>query len=142
MPNKFIPAVSSPHEKTAKTNFVSSFFFFKPVISLPEQVQVIIFPPSVSRVARGVHGHQAIVFLQLHISAVDREVHHSKHKTAPFLPYVRGRPARGACTCVHTLRLRKFRARAGARAHAQVNVCTCVHRYYTENGVFRIVSMR
>ena len=31
------------------------------------------------------HGHQAIVFLQLHISAVDREVHHSKHKTTPSL---------------------------------------------------------
>ena len=68
------------------------------------------------------HGNQAIVLLQLHISAVDREVHHSRHKTTPFLPYVRGRPARGACTRAHTLRLRKFRARAGARAHAHVNV--------------------
>ena len=64
---------------------------------------MIIFTPSVSRVARGVHGHQAIVFLQLHISAVDREVHHSKHKTTPFLPYVRGQPARKACTCTHTV---------------------------------------
>ena len=61
---------------------------------------LFIFQPSVSRVAKGVHGHQAIVFLQLHISAVDREVHHSKHKTTPFLPFVR----------------------AGARAHAHVNV--------------------
>ena len=31
------------------------------------------------------HGHQAIVFLQLHISTVDREVHHSTHKMMPFL---------------------------------------------------------
>ena len=113
MPTKFIPAVSSPHEKTVKrelTNFVSSyfffFFFFKPAISLLEQVQVIIFPPSVSRVARGVHGHQAIVFLQLHISAVDREVHHSKHKTTPFL-FEAGRPGRRVGA--HTLRLHKFR---------------------------------
>ena len=90
---------------------------------------MIIFPPSVSRVARGVNGHQAIVFLQLHISAVDREVHHSKHKTAPFLPYVRGRPARGACTCVHTHDMHVHCAYAnfvlpcaGVRAHAQVNV--------------------
>ena len=37
------------------------------------------------------HGHQAIVFLQLHISAVDREVHHSKHKTTPSL-FEAGRP--------------------------------------------------
>ena len=79
---------------------------------------MIFFPPSISRVARGVHGHQAIVFLQLHISAVDREVHHSKHKTTPFLPYVRDRPARGACTCAHNA---PFRARAGACAHAHVN---------------------
>ena len=109
MPTKFIPAVSSPHEKTVKrefTNFrviiIFFFFFFKPAISLLEQVQVIIFPPSVSRVARGVHGHQAIVFLQLHISAVDREVHHSKHKTTPFL-FEAGRP--GGSVGAHTLRL-------------------------------------
>ena len=113
------------------------FFFFKPAISLPEQVQVIIFPPNVStRVARGVHGHQAMVFLQLHISAVDREVHHSKHKTTPFLPNVRGRPAREACTYVrsaHTLHLRKFHARAGAlscararkRTYAWTGIYTC-----------------
>ena len=74
---------------------------FKPAISLLEQVKVIIVPLSVFRVARGVHGHQAIVFLQLHISTVDREVHHSKSKTTPFL-FEAGRPARGACTCAHT----------------------------------------
>ena len=61
------------------------FFLFKPAISLLEQVKVIIFPPPVSRVTRGVHGYQAIIFLQLHISTVDHEVHHSKHKTTPFL---------------------------------------------------------
>ena len=95
MPNKFILAVSSPNEKTVKrefTNFVFFFFFFKPAISLPEQVQVIIFPPSVSRVARGVHGHQAIFFLQRNISAVDREVHPSRHKTTPFLKALRHGP--------------------------------------------------
>ena len=137
MPNKFIPAVNSPHEKTVKrefTNFVSSsssssllfFFLFKPAISLLEQVKVIIFPPSVSRVARGVHGHQAIVFLQLHISTVDREVHHSKHKTTPFL-FEAGRP--GGRVRAHTLRLRKFRSCTRAllvcpcaRAHVNVYV--------------------
>ena len=40
------------------------------------------------------HGHQAIVFLHLHISTVDREVHHSKHKTTPFL-FEAGRPGGG-----------------------------------------------
>ena len=79
------------------------FFFFKPAISLPEQVQVIIFPPNVSIVARGVHGYEAIVFLQLHISAVDRDVHHSKHKTTPFL-FEADRP--GGRVRAHTLRLR------------------------------------
>ena len=88
------------------TNFVSSssssslfFFLFKPAISLLEQVKGIIFPPSVSRVARGVHRHQAIVFLQLHISTVDREVHHSKHKTTPF--YSRPAGQGGVYVCAH-----------------------------------------
>ena len=52
------------------------------------------------------HGHQAIVFLQLHISTVDREVHHSKHKTTPFL-FEAGRPG-GACTCAHTAPTQNF----------------------------------
>ena len=117
MPNKFIPTVSSPHEKTVKCRIhefrviiiiiIIFFFLFKPAISLLEQVKVIIFPPSVSRVARGVHGHQAIVLLQLHISTVDREVHHSKYKTTPFL-FQAGRP--GGRVRAHTLRLRKFRS--------------------------------
>ena len=79
---------------------------------LLEQVKVIIFLPSVSRVARGVHGHQAIVFLHLHISTVDREVHHSKHKPTPFL-FEAGRP--GGRVRAHTLRLRKFRVFVPAR---------------------------
>ena len=122
------------------------FFLFKPAISLLEQVRVIIFPPSVSRVARGVHGHQAIVFLQLHISTVDREVHHSKHKMTPFL-FEAGRPGRRVRA--YTLRLRKFRScartlpvlvRARTKTcmcmdwyiHMQwMCMCTCVHNYIT-----------
>ena len=95
MPNKF-SSVTRENGQTRIHEFrviliiiiiiiIIFFFLFKPAISLLEQVKVIIFPPSVSRVARGVHGHQAIVFLQLHISTVDREVHHSTHKTTPFL---------------------------------------------------------
>ena len=58
---------------------------------------------------------------------VDREVHHSKHKTTPFL-FEAGRP--GGRVRARTLRLRKFRScariildsAAGARARAHVNV--------------------
>ena len=120
------------------------FSLFKSAISLLEQVKVIIFPPSVSRVARGVHGPQAIIFLQLNISTVDREVHHSKHKATPFL-FVAGRP--GGRVRAHTLRLRKFRScvlvlcywasvlvcpRARKRACAWTGIytcseCACVH---------------
>ena len=96
---------------------------FKPAISLLEQVKVIIFPPSVSRVARGVHRHQAIVFLQLHISTVDREVHHSRHKTTPFL-FEAGRP--GGRVRAHTLPYANFDCAlvpaVGARARAHINV--------------------
>ncbi|CAI8029217.1 hypothetical protein GBAR_LOCUS16607, partial [Geodia barretti] len=49
----------------------SGFFFSKPAISLPKIVEVLIFPSNVSRFARGVHGHQAIVsFLPL-VTTVD-----------------------------------------------------------------------
>ena len=69
------------------------------------------------------HGHQAIVFLQLHISTVYGEVHHSKHKTTPFL-FEASWP--GGRVRAHTLRLRKFRSlcscSAGARVLAHVNV--------------------
>ena len=77
------------------------------------------------------HGHQAIVFLQLHISAVDREVHHSKHKTTPFLPYVRGQPAKEACTCAHTVPTPQIHCLccAGAHARAHVNVLVRMEWY-------------
>ena len=134
MPNKFIPAVSSPHEKTVKreiTNFVSSssssyFLLLVQTRYLLTELKVIIFPPSVSRVARGVHGHQAIVFLQLHICTVDREVHRSKHKTTPFL-FEAGRPgghvrARTHCAYANFDRVLVYPAGALARAHVNVLV--------------------
>ena len=72
------------------------------------------------------HGHQAIIFFQAQMSfTVDRKVHHSNHKTTPFL-FEAGRP--GGRVLAHTLRLRKFRScarisySAGARARAHVNV--------------------
>ena len=65
------------------------------------------------------HGHQAIVFLQLHISTVDREVHHSKHKTTPFL-FEAGRP--GGRVRAHTLAYANFDRVLVVLARAQVNM--------------------
>ena len=62
-----------------------------------------------------------IVFLQLHISMVDREVHHSRHKTTPFLPYIRGRPG-GVYVPTHCAYANFVRPCARARACAHVNV--------------------
>ena len=99
------------------------FFLFKPAISLLEQLKVIIFPPSVSRVARSVHGYQAIVFLQLHISTVDREVHHSKHKTTPFI-FEAGRPGGRVVRthCAYECSCARARKRACAWTAHTVNV--------------------
>ena len=46
--------------------------FSKPAISLSEQVQALNFSPDVSKVCGGVHGHQAIVLLFLHVGKMDR----------------------------------------------------------------------
>ena len=61
-----------------------------------------------------------IVFLQLHTSAVDREVHRSKHKMTPFL-FEAGRP-RGVFVRTHCAYANFDRARSGARARAHINV--------------------
>ena len=98
--SSYLPSVLHTRKRSNANLRISCHHNSSPsAISLPEQVQVIIFPPIVSRVARGVHGHQAFVFLQLHNSTVYREVHHSGHKMTPFLPY-RSRPAGqgGVCT--------------------------------------------
>ena len=65
------------------------------------------------------HGHQAIVFLQLHISTVDREVHHSKHKTTPFL-FEAGRP--GGRVRAHTPAYANFDRVLVVLARAHVNM--------------------
>ena len=74
------------------------------------------------------HGHQAIVFLQLHISAVDREVHHSKHKTTPFL-FEAGRP--GGRVRAHTLRPHEFRKFRSCARDRQLGTCrfSCFYCY-------------
>ena len=46
-------------------------FFFKPAISLPVPVQALIFSLKVSNFARGVHGHQAIVYFLPQVTTVD-----------------------------------------------------------------------
>ena len=52
------------------------FFFSKPAISMAERVDVLNFLINVSKVDRGVHSHQAIAPLLLHIYRVDHQVLH------------------------------------------------------------------
>ena len=78
-----------------------------------------------SRVARGVHGHQAIGFPQLHISTVDSEVHHSRHKRHHFHSRLAGQG--DVYTCAHTAPTQisivcPSVLSAGACAHAHLNV--------------------